>query len=349
MTMRVALVASTTADVTGDMLAARLGHLLANGWDARLLCNGARWRQDPALHEPGLRRHVTLDPDGGPRSSPFDRLLRRLRPDLVHFHSGWAAWKAMHRGQLPDTRVVISFRDDGQDLRVPDPRFLWKRSDLLLFGHRAALERAAAQGWPLDRAEILHPPVPAVAEQNAPSSDAGVLRILSAGSLIWEQGFEHSVQAVRLLLDAGVRCSYRIIGEGDHAAAVAFARHQLALVDDVEILAPLGGDRLAQELRLADVFVDPAVADTTSPVALDAAQMYGLPVVITTRRNRALAGTGIEVPRRNPRALADALAILAAQPDLRTQMGLQGRRTQSSATLPDHLTRLESLYRAVIA
>ena len=145
MTMRVALVASTTADVTGDMLAARLGHLLANGWDARLLCNGARWRQDPALHEPGLRRHVTLDPDGGPRSSPFDRLLRRLRPDLVHFHSGWAAWKAMHRGQLPDTRVVISFRDDGQDLRVPDPRFLWKRSDLLLFGHRAALERAAAQ------------------------------------------------------------------------------------------------------------------------------------------------------------------------------------------------------------
>ena len=38
------------------------------------------------------------------------------------------------------------------------------------------------------------------------------LRLISSGPLTWEQGFEHSVHAVRLLLDMGVECTLPAAG-----------------------------------------------------------------------------------------------------------------------------------------
>jgi glycosyltransferase involved in cell wall biosynthesis len=351
-TARVALIASTTADVGAPVLAARLEHLLRAGWDARLFLKGARWPEHPALSAPEVQGRVAFAPRASARSSPFDRQLRRWRPDLVHFHSGWAALKGLGRGQLADARVVISFRDDGQDLSVSDPDLLRRRADLLLFGHRAALERAVARGWPREKSEVLETPVgEAVADPPGPPArpaDGAGLRILSAGPLIWEQGFEHSVHAVRLLLDAGHECRYRIVGEGDHLPAVAFARHQLGLGDRVEILAPESGERLARELRAADVFVDPSVTDTTSSSSLHAALSHGLPAVVTGRAGSSVNGSGIEVPRRDPRALADALSRLAADPNLRARMASEARRVGGDSPSANHSAELERMYRETL-
>ncbi len=198
---RVALVASGTADITAGLLAARLRYLLDAGWDARLLCKGSRWLGEEALGDPQLRGRVELAPKARSESSPFDRRLRRLRPDLVHFHSAVAASKGLIRGQLREARVVISLRDDGADLNNPELRFLSRRADLLLFGHGAVLERGVALGWPRSRAAILPAPVLGFPSEFVPPEDPGVLRMLSGGPLIWEQGFEHSIQATRILLD----------------------------------------------------------------------------------------------------------------------------------------------------
>ena len=347
---RVALVASTTADVSAEMLAARLEHLLGHGWDARLFVKGARWPEHPALRAPKLDGLVEFAPRASARSSPFDRRLRRWRPNLVHFHSAWAASKGLARAQLPSARVLISFRDDGQDLEVGNPDLLRDRADLFVFGHRAALERALARGWPGERARVLEtPPMSnswsgAHASSERATDHRGVLRVLSAGPLIWEQGYEHSVHAVRLLLDAGHECTYRIVGEGDHLSAVAFARHQLELHDRVEILAPEGGERLARELSAADVFVDPSVTDTTPASSLRAALCHGLPAVVTERSGREVDGSGIEVPRRDPRAIAGALSRLAVEPDLRAQMGARAAHLHATSPLAEHLVELERLY-----
>jgi glycosyltransferase involved in cell wall biosynthesis len=348
MTPRVALVVSTTANDSGAVIAARLRHLLEAGWDARVFCKGEAWASDPSLRDPALGQHVEFAPNAPPKSSPFDGRLRKLRPGLVHFHSGWAAWKALRLAQQLECRVVISFREDGQDLAVPDPKLLRDAADLLLFPSEAALERAAARGWPREQAEVLHSPV-ADADPIEHKQEPGLLRILSIGPLVWEQGFEHSVHAVRLLLDMGVRCEYRIVGEGDHLPAVAFARHQLGLADHVHLLAPDGSDRLVEQMGSADVFLDPAVTDTTSPTAMIAAQAGGLPFVATTRRSGLPEDAGISVPRRNPAAIAEALALLAADPALRARMGQAGRCTRGIPTLEGHVAHLERLYRRVLA
>jgi glycosyltransferase involved in cell wall biosynthesis len=365
---RVAMVVSNTAPNPGALLAARLRHLLDLGWDARLLCKGEAWMRDPALRDPALSRRVELTPGreryGPPaallrrpsglaryrhaagRTGPFDGRLLNLRPDLIHFHSGVAGWKGMRLKQLLGCRVVVSFRADGKDLAIPDPELLWEGADLLIFPEAAALERAAARGWPRDRAEVLHEPVVSAGAMVERQHQAGCLRVLSAGSVIWEQGFEHSVHAVRLLRDMGIGCEYRIVGDGDHLPAVAFARHQLGLADHVQLLAPDGSDRLVEEMRSADAFVDPAVTDTTSPTGLITAQAGALPFV-ATRRAGLPEEAGIAVPRRNPGAIAEALALLADDPGLRKRMGQAGRRIQGQR-LDDHLAQLVGLYRRAL-
>ena len=346
MSARVALVASTTADDGPELLAARLRHLLDAGWDAWLFCKGEKWQREPALRDPDLRERVEIAADAKAASNPFRDRLRGLRPDIVHFHSGWAAVKGLAGGQLAESRIVISFRADGQDVRAIEE--VCTRASRLLFSEQAALERGLAQGCPAERAAVLHTPLVEPRLGAEPSRTAGALRIVSAGTLTWQQGFEHSVHAVRLLLDMGVDCDYRIIGDGDHVQAVAFARHQLGLGEHVKLISPNGSGELAAALHSADVFVDPAVADTTSPTALASAQSHGVPFIATARSTPLSEEAGITVPRRDPQAIAAALARLAGDEALRERMGEAGQRA-AGVWLADHLNALERLYEVILA
>jgi glycosyltransferase involved in cell wall biosynthesis len=351
MSRTVALVASTTAEDGADMLALRLRYLLGHGWDAWLFCKGARWRDEPALRAPDLRDRIELAARAKANASPFDSRLRSLRPDLVHFQSGHAAWKGLRHGQLQDARIAISFRTDYHDLESNDLdlALLWERADILFFSNRVALEHALDRGCPQERAVVLEPPVDVPDPKHRRERGDGLFRVLSAGPLVWEQGFEHSIHAIRLLLDQGFQCEYRIIGDGDHAPAVAFARHQLRLYDHVHLLPQDGVGQLPEGLRSADVFVDPAVADTTPSSPLVTAQAHGVPFVATSRHPALPNEAGIEVPRRDPRAIAAALARLAADPGLCERMGRRAKKLSGAWLIEDHLAELGRLYGAMFA
>jgi len=131
-----------------------------------------------------------------------------------------------------------------------------------------------------------------------------VLRLLSVGDLTWRHGYEHGLHAVHLLLDRGFACEYRVVGGGPHLPALRFARHQLRLEEHVELVEAGAG---AYDLRRADAYVHPAVADVPLD-RLDEALAAGLAAVSTAGEpSRRL----VLVPRRDPWALADALAALA--------------------------------------
>jgi colanic acid/amylovoran biosynthesis glycosyltransferase len=367
--MRASLVATTTASDSATMLAARLRHLLEAGWDARAHCKGDEWPGEPALRDAALGDRVEFaSAAGGARPparllrrpgalaryllaagepGPFDGRLLQLRPDLVHFHSGAAAWKGLRLKRLLGCRVVVGFREDGLDLAMPDPRVVWEGADLLLFASRALSERAVERGAPPERTEVLPPPI-GHRDRNGAGvpGGTGALRLLTVGPILWEQGLEHAVHAVALLRDRGVRFEYRIVGDGSHLPAVAFARHDLRLHDRVRLVP--GAVRLVDELRAADVYVDAAVAESAAPAALATAQSLGVPVV-ATRRPHLAPDSALAVPRRDPVALADALARLAAEPGLRAGLAEAGRRRSGGfATVEDHVAALEALYRRVL-
>lgn len=203
--------------------------------------------------------------------------------------------------------------------RTVESRFTLERQ----LGEYMAMYRAVV-GAELPKAPPLLIAEPSAEFREPP--DPRCLRIVSAGPLVWEQGFEHSVHAVRLLLDMGVACQYRIVGQGDHLPAVAFARHQLGVRDSVELIVQNGDGAFSAELARADVFVDPSVTDTLPATGLVEAQASGLPCV-TTRSQCLNGGNGVIVGRRDPRSIAESLAMLAADPAVSARMASRGRGT----------------------
>jgi hypothetical protein len=89
-------------------------------------------------------------------------------------------------------------------------------------------------------------------------------------------------------------------------------------------------------------------------VAVAEGQAMGLPVVCSDAgglpENVADGVTGFVVPRRDPFALADGIARLAADPHLRRAMGLAARqRAESALSLARQLDCFEALYRQVLS
>jgi colanic acid/amylovoran biosynthesis glycosyltransferase len=264
----------------------------------------------------------------------------------------------MHLKELLGCRVVVSFR--GYDMNyvgLDRPDYyqpVWDQADALHLLGQDLWERAQRRGCPAGKRHVLIPPsIEAAAfnpaERVAEFDPERPLRILSVGRLDWRKGYEYALQAVRLLIDQGVPCEYRILGGGEYLEAVAFARHQLGLESNVDLLGVQPRRAVWQQMAWADVFLHPAVSEGFSNAVIEA-QAMELPVVCSDAgglpENVAGGETGFVVPRRDPQALAEKLAVLAGDPGLRLQMGKAGReRVLRCFCLEDQLSAFERLYR----
>jgi len=294
----------------------------------------------------------------------LDAELLVLRPHLVHFEFGALAVDRMHIKDLIGCKVVVSFR--GYDLNyvgLEDPDFyrdVWEHADALHLLGEDLWRRAQKRGCPPEKPHALIPPA-IDAEFFDPGEKchretAGTpqrpLRILSVGRLDWRKGYEYALQAVRLLMDKGVHCEYRIVGDGNYLEAIAFARYQLGLEGVVHLLGAQPREEVRKQMLWADVFLHAAVSEGFCNAVVEA-QAMKLPVVCTDAgglsENVADGETGFVVPRRDPKALAEKLALLAKDPSLRQRMGEAGRkRVLTKFRLDDQITTFESLYRQVL-
>ncbi len=185
------------------------------------------------------------------------------------------------------------------------------------------------------------PPVTRAASEDADSASAvspAPLRVLSIGRLEWKKGYEHGLEAVRLLKESGVPVTYRILGGGAYLEPLAFARHRLGLEAEVEFLGARPQTDVLAQLRWADVLLHPAVSEGFGNAVLEA-QAMAVPVVCSDAdglpENVADGLTGFVVPRRDPAALAAALARLAADSALRQRLGAAGRARAQDCFRPE--------------
>lgn len=177
-------------------------------------------------------------------------------------------------------------------------------------------------------------------------------RILSVGRLEWTKGYEYAMQAVKLLVDQGIPCEYHVIGAGNGLNSVEFARLDLGLKDVVTLLGPQSRNEVREQMEWADVFFHPAVLEGFCNAALEA-QAMNLPVVCSDAEglgeNVGNSITGYVVPRRDWRTMAEKLALLAADPELRSRMGEAGRqRVVEKFQLATQIASWERFYHQVV-
>jgi colanic acid/amylovoran biosynthesis glycosyltransferase len=220
--------------------------------------------------------------------------------------------------------------------------------------------RAKQRGCPKDKHHVLIAPAVDVdrfkligeKQYEILGSKERPLKILSVGRLEWKKGYEYGLSAVKILKSGGTDCIYKIIGEGNFREAVAFAVHQMGLEDRVEMTGQKGPDEIIEYLSWADVFLHAAVSEGYCNAVIEA-QSCGLPVVCSDAdglsENVSNGETGFVVRRRDEKALAEKMGILAGDPALRRQMGASGRkRAKSLFTLTAQLDAFEKMYKGMM-
>jgi glycosyltransferase involved in cell wall biosynthesis len=185
-----------------------------------------------------------------------------------------------------------------------------------------------------------------------PANDVPV--ILGVGRLVDKKGYDTLLRAAALLRDRGAECMVRLGGDGPAWGGLQRLVHDLDLDDRVIFLGPLEAAEVQREYAGADLFCLPCrrLADGDRdglPNVIVEAMVRGLPVVSTTLPGVAEAIThdqsGLLVEPDDPSALADALASLLADADLRARLGAAARAT--AATRFDRVANLPSVAAAL--
>jgi colanic acid/amylovoran biosynthesis glycosyltransferase len=167
------------------------------------------------------------------------------------------------------------------------------------------------------------------------------VRILSVARLIEEKGLVYLLQALKVLKDGGFSIQCEIIGApvepmyASYYTELKELERKLELQDSLAFLGALPFDQVLRKYKDADIFVLPCVVaknggrDVT-PNALIEAMAMKLPVISTR-----MAGipeivedgvSGLLIPPKNARALAQALMKLIREPAVRKSLGENARR-----------------------
>jgi colanic acid/amylovoran biosynthesis glycosyltransferase len=339
----------------------------------------------PAISEPRLRSVLQIAMDGlallvadpGRLGAVLHRtrdrrLLRpylalaRLRPDLVHFEWESVALRFRPLAEVWRCPYVVSCRGSGVNVHPhtatnPLGRGLaatFRRAAAVHCVSEAIIEEATRYGLERGKARLIRPATDTEffqpPERARPSHDG--LRVVAVGSLYWQKGYEYALQAIGALHDRGIAARLEIVG-ADPPSQMGFKSDRerirniiddLGLADAVCLHGGVAPDELRGHLHRADVLLHASLSEGLPNVVLEA-MACGLPVVVTDCGGiREAVTDGVEgfvVPVRRPDEMADALATLWQDPDLRGEMGRAGRaRVCAEFTLTRQVESFVRLY-----
>lgn len=161
--------------------------------------------------------------------------------------------------------------------------------------------------------------------KRAPRSAGAPLELLSVARLNPMKGHVFAFRALAALKAEGLRFSYRVIGGGDHRAALEAEVAALGLTSEVRFLGSLGEREVAREMASADVLLLTSFGlGEAAPVCVMEAMAAGVPPIVSI-----IGGTpemiddgvdGLLVPQEDVPAISAAIRRLADDLELWSQM-----------------------------
>ncbi len=288
------------------------------------------------------------------------RILREVAPDLVHLHTGRAAWLgglAARRANLP---AIVTRRMDRDVRRGWRTRMIYGsltcKVAAISESVAAALE---AGGVPKDRIALIRSSIdpdafaPRVSRREL-RAELGVAEdsivVLTLGALVQRKGLDVLFTALEQLSTAGHVPDVWIAGEGAEQQAL----QSLARAKRLARVRFLGRrSDVAELLGAADLFAMPSRREGLGVAALEA-MAAGCPVVASGVGGLAEVVesevSGLLVAPEDPAALAEALGRLITDPALRARMSEAGRvRVAARHSARAMVEAYEALYRRVLA
>lgn len=307
--------------------------------------------------------------------------LRERRPSVVHAASNYVnalpALIAARRAGLPFVYEVRGLWEltaaqrtvtgetserfeQTRDLEI----MVAREADAILAINESLKQELVRRGVPADRIAIA--PNSVDVERFKPIERDGELKEMLGlgdrfvagfiGSVVDYEGLDDAVDALALLERGGVRAAILIVGGGAAEEAIAARARERGLEELVIMTGRVGPDVVPRYYSIIDVAIFPrkpsSVTETVSPLKPLEAMAMGKPVVASNvaalAEMIADGETGLLFQKGDTAALASTIARISRDPELASQLGVNGRRfVESQRTWTSTARRVIETYEAL--
>ena len=317
------------------------------------------WRGVDVHRAPTLR--VAGFDQALPGSARLAAWLDEVRPDVVHLHYlGVMMLRAMRRCRARGLPMVYTYHMTEDHLTQPwfmrplrwpiaagIDRVVNRMHSVISVseGMTTAIHRRGAR-VPVET--ITNPVELPALDSVVPAERDGDFVVLYAGRLEPEKNLPLLLDAFALLARKVPGAVLWIAGRGSQREKLGQRAASLGIADRVRWLGFLGREALLSRYLGCDVFVLPSLVETQGLVAMEAAwagrplvvadSVVSAPELVESGRN------GWIVDHRAPAEMFDALSRLAADRDLGTRLGDEGRRLAAQWNVDAVIPRLVAHY-----
>jgi glycosyltransferase involved in cell wall biosynthesis len=301
------------------------------------------------------------------------RLLRRLRPDILHTHNpkpglyGRLAAKAAGiPGVVNTVHGLYATADDPLPRRAlvlaaelvasacSGAELVQNPEDLALLKRAGVRERKLALlGNGVDLGRFKPRPEDRASAREALGANPGSIVVGTIGRLVWEKGFRELFSAAARLRESMPQVSFVVVGPPDPEKRDGLREEDLESAKGLGNVSFTGyRDDVERLYQAFDMYALPSHREGFPRSAMEAAAT-GLPVVATDirgcRQVVAHGETGLLVPPHDSGALAEAISHLASKPERRSAMG-QAAREKALAEFDDRAVIAKTIdaYRRVL-
>ena len=320
---------------------------------------------------PRLYRHISPADDWASYCD-FVRLLREIKPDVVHTHSGKAGVigrAAAARLGIPVVHTIHgpSFYRGQNPLAhrfyVAAERWAGRRTDRFISVCDAMTDQYVAAGVaPRDRfvtiysgmevEPFLNPPRPPEVVRRELDIPPDAVVVGKVARLFELKGHEFVLAAAPRLVERHPHLVFLFVGDGNRRERYEREIAAMGLTDHFRFAGLVPPERVPELVHAMDVVVHTSVREGLARV-LPQGLIAGKPVVsfdIDGAREVCVTGeTGFLIPPEDVDGLIEAVSALAADPDLRRRLGETGRSRCAEVFRHETMTqRIREVYADVL-